>query len=420
MSVKVDGVDKQRLSWSPDFNNPETEAYQQLAWDARRAINSAMTQTTMKDIYMGNEINSFYSLGGRLILNTTVSLLDTAQTRRREVKNELQRQMIRVIKAKDNNIGDSTLFVEGPLNPIPGIQDLNECSGPGLHDCDENAVCSNVFGSFLCRCQPGYDDRYRSDVARAGRHCESCSEDFCGGHGTCQINDGQKSCLCRGSYYGARCDIDGEVLGAALGATAAAALVIIATFIGLCKWSKRWHKGQSDGKAEVGSLAVPGGFGYGKPGGGLGPAGFPPVREDRLRWARLADTMAQQNIYAPEPMFGGPPHSQLPPYGAQAGLGAGTLRDGPASLGMAGGRPVFVAPVRRSVTPVTLPERPALRLGERNDSRRLAWEGMTQNQSLVYYDIHDFEQRDMGRGTTRGQPPAPLSTYSSRTSNYFR
>ena len=41
---------------------------------------------------------------------------------------------------------------------------------------------------------------------------------------------------CRGSYYGARCDIDGEVLGAALGATAAAAVIIIATFICLCKW----------------------------------------------------------------------------------------------------------------------------------------------------------------------------------------
>ena len=81
-----------------------------------------MTQTTMKDIYMGNAVNSFYSLGGRLILNTTVSLLDTPQTRLRQVKTELQRQMLKVIKAKDNNIGDSTLFVEGPLNPIPGVQ----------------------------------------------------------------------------------------------------------------------------------------------------------------------------------------------------------------------------------------------------------------------------------------------------------
>lgn len=39
-----------------------------------------------------------------------------------QVKQELQRQMIRVIKANNNYIGDSKLYIEGPLNPIPGVQ----------------------------------------------------------------------------------------------------------------------------------------------------------------------------------------------------------------------------------------------------------------------------------------------------------
>ena len=38
MSVKVDGVDGQRLSWDSDFSDPQTEAFQQLAWDAKNAV----------------------------------------------------------------------------------------------------------------------------------------------------------------------------------------------------------------------------------------------------------------------------------------------------------------------------------------------------------------------------------------------
>ena len=38
--MKVDGVDGQRLSWDSDFNNPKTEAFQQLAWDGRNAVSA--------------------------------------------------------------------------------------------------------------------------------------------------------------------------------------------------------------------------------------------------------------------------------------------------------------------------------------------------------------------------------------------
>jgi hypothetical protein len=33
--------------------------------------------------------------------------------------------------------------VDGPLNPIPGVADLNECSEPEMNDCSENAKCIN-------------------------------------------------------------------------------------------------------------------------------------------------------------------------------------------------------------------------------------------------------------------------------------
>ena len=41
------------------------------------------------------------------------------------------------MQARDSNIGNSRLWVEGPLNPIPGVADLNECSEPGL---DANSI----------------------------------------------------------------------------------------------------------------------------------------------------------------------------------------------------------------------------------------------------------------------------------------
>ena len=48
MSVKVDGVDGQRLSWDPDFSDPQTEAFQQLAWEARNAVSATHSRCILK------------------------------------------------------------------------------------------------------------------------------------------------------------------------------------------------------------------------------------------------------------------------------------------------------------------------------------------------------------------------------------
>lgn len=41
---------------------------------------------------------------------------------------------------------------------------------------------------------------------------------------------------CTGSYYGAQCEIDGEVLGVAVGSSLVAILIIITTLACLCAW----------------------------------------------------------------------------------------------------------------------------------------------------------------------------------------
>ena len=65
-----------------------------------------------------------------------------------------------LFQARNSNIGNGHLYVDGPLNPIPGVADLNECSEPEMHDCAEEAECVNLFGSFTCQCKAGYGDRW--------------------------------------------------------------------------------------------------------------------------------------------------------------------------------------------------------------------------------------------------------------------
>lgn len=123
---------------------------------------------------------------------------------------------------------------------------------------------------------------------------------------------------CSGNYYGNQCELDGEVLGVAIGASVAAIIIIGLTLVALVMWrsvqcenifitlfilktsihfSRKWQREQ---KASVGSPV----FGYMAAASNTVKApivGGPPYQltlEDRLRWAQLADVMAQANHYA--------------------------------------------------------------------------------------------------------------------------
>ena len=41
-----------------------------------------------------------------------------------------------------------------PKNIAAGCIDVNECGAPGT--CGENSLCTNIPGSFICQCKPGY------------------------------------------------------------------------------------------------------------------------------------------------------------------------------------------------------------------------------------------------------------------------
>jgi hypothetical protein len=41
---------------------------------------------------------------------------------------------------------------------------------------------------------------------------------------------------CSSNYYGSQCEVDGEVLGVAVGASVAAVIIIVLTLVCLCMW----------------------------------------------------------------------------------------------------------------------------------------------------------------------------------------
>lgn len=84
-------------------------------------IDAAFTKSALKSVYLGNSVQKFYTLGGNVIINSTVRLEDNPSTRQRGIRNSLQRHLIKVIQAHGNNIGNSALWVDGPVNPVPAV-----------------------------------------------------------------------------------------------------------------------------------------------------------------------------------------------------------------------------------------------------------------------------------------------------------
>lgn len=310
MSLKVDRIQDAQIVWGQNYQDQNSEVFQVLEGEVDYAISSAMALTSFSGIYVGNEVNKFYQMNGAVTVNTTLEMEENAYTRSEIVKRDIQKKLIEVIQARANNIGSGNLYVAGPFNPIPGIEDFNECTEPEYNDCGDYSVCVNRFGSFTCDCLPGYGDRHVGNPLMSGRHCLSCPEDYCSGRGTCSIDNGDRICTCTGNYYGTQCQLDGEVLAVAVGASIAAAVIIILTLICLCMWSRRWKREQS--KTEMSRSAYPRSYMINtmpppsylttNKMSGWGPSGPTTAYQDPgLRWAHHLEVTGQ-NIYAqPEP-----------------------------------------------------------------------------------------------------------------------
>jgi len=313
MSMKIDRIKDDKISWSEMYGDQNTAQYHTLEDEVNYAIGSAMALTSFSNIYMGTKVNKFFSLNGAVTVNTTLEMEENAYTRSEIVKRDIKNKLIEVIQARANNIGSGNLYVSGPFNPIPGVEDFNECSEPEYNDCGDYSVCVNLFGGFTCQCLDGYGDKFKNDPQLSGRHCESCPAEYCSNKGVCAIDEGSRTCTCTGNFYGDQCQIDGEVLAVAIGASVAAVIIIFLTLVCLCMWSRRWKREQQKTDLSrnyprsymVGTLPPPGYVtkmaNWQAQGPGQAQAGAIYSVDNQLRWAHHLDANGQ-NIYAqPEP-----------------------------------------------------------------------------------------------------------------------
>ncbi|XP_060537109.1 uncharacterized protein LOC132708653 isoform X2 [Cylas formicarius] len=305
LSLRVDRIYDRRVVWVDDLLEKNGDKFEQLAFESEKALESAMSMTPFSDEYLGSKVNNIYK-GDRsqgrdgVFVNITLQLEENADTSRTSVKGEIQKQLLGVLQRRNNNVGKSALWVDSLPGSISSLQDLDECTSQELHDCHEAAKCINIFGGFKCECLEGYRDLWANNKYRGGRECEQCSPKHCSNRGECKFQNGQEVCVCSGNYYGTQCELDGEVLGVAIGASAVAIIIIGLTLVCLVMWSRRWNKEQ---KTVVGSPV----FGYMATANSTVKTpvvGTPPYQftlQDRLRWAQVANVMAQANHYAPEP-----------------------------------------------------------------------------------------------------------------------
>lgn len=236
LSLKVDRIGDKKLTFNRNLLSSDSEEYQYLEYESLQGLNSMFSASKLSKVYLGSKVNRFYSVAGKTIVNASINLEVNNATTSPSIRRYVQQELTRMIAVRNNNIGDSQLWVDGSLNAIPRVEDLNECASNELNDCSKFAKCFNEFGAFRCECEAGYEDKYPNDKLKSGRFCSTCSPQYCSNRGECHVVNGQRECKCKGNFIGSKCDIDAEVLGVALGGSVAALVIIIITFLCLYMW----------------------------------------------------------------------------------------------------------------------------------------------------------------------------------------
>lgn len=153
VSIRVDRYHDRKIVWSPQLNDTSSEQYRTLKYESFRAIDSAMSMTPFSDEFMDATINKIYQgdaskgLPG-VFVNFTLMIEENLETTRPTIRNEIQRHLIGVIHRRNNNIGNSALFVDSPPGSVSAVQDLDECLSHDLNDCHSEATCRNIWGSY--------------------------------------------------------------------------------------------------------------------------------------------------------------------------------------------------------------------------------------------------------------------------------
>lgn len=112
-----------------------------------------MSMTPFSDEFLDAVVSNVYQgdpskgLAG-VFVNLTLMIEENGQTIRPAIKNDIQRHLMGVLHRRNNNIGNSALFVDSVPGSVSAVVDLNECEEPDLNDCHSEASCTNIWGSY--------------------------------------------------------------------------------------------------------------------------------------------------------------------------------------------------------------------------------------------------------------------------------
>lgn len=88
-----------------------------------------MSMTPFSDEFIDAEINEIYKgdaskgLEG-VFVNFTLMMEENAETLQPGVKNEIQRHLMGVIHRRNNNLGNSRLYVDSAIGAVSSVQDM--------------------------------------------------------------------------------------------------------------------------------------------------------------------------------------------------------------------------------------------------------------------------------------------------------
>lgn len=88
-----------------------------------------MSMTPFSDEFLDARVNKIYngdpSQGqAGVFVNITIQLEENMETLRSSVKSDIQKHLLGVIHRRNNNIGNSVLYVESPAGSISNLQGM--------------------------------------------------------------------------------------------------------------------------------------------------------------------------------------------------------------------------------------------------------------------------------------------------------
>ncbi|XP_046393525.1 uncharacterized protein LOC124161269 isoform X2 [Ischnura elegans] len=267
LRLLLDRIGKQRLFYTNELENPQTDEFQQLHETAQDALERVAMQSEIRDLFHGISIAAFESPSDKVevpeeesvsatgnegngneeklvaskendndshgtepedgvIVNFYVKLSDNMDP------DKLKDMFEKTLKQSNYSVGGTELFArrkEGLLE----IYDFDECSDPYFNDCSEQAECMNLRGTYTCSCKEGYAD-LSENLEFPGRVCsaEFLGCELCKYHGQCYTNtNGEIGCKCFQWYSGDKCQINLKVLLIALVTVGAILLILVCVCI---------------------------------------------------------------------------------------------------------------------------------------------------------------------------------------------